>query len=165
MEVALTCLGIMVARIFDVSLGTMRSIFVFQGLKWLSLAIGFVEVLIWVLVVARVIATVPDNPLFAIAYAGGFAVGNFIGIFIESRIAFGRQVLKIFTRDGDRMAEHLRTKGLRVTIIDGRGRDGPVQILFVEVPRRQTMGALEIAREIDATCYFVVDDIRNTSGK
>ncbi len=165
MEIALTCLGIVLARIADVALGTVRTIFVFQGRKWSSFLLGFFEVLIWVVVVSRVIATVPENPWYAVAYAGGFALGNFVGIAIEGRIAFGRQVLRIFTREGDRMADHFRDHGHRVTIIDGRGRDGPVQILFVEVARRQTLGTLKVARELDPRCYYVVDDIRSASGK
>lgn len=165
LEVILTCVGIVLARIVDVSLGTIRTIAVFQGRKWLSLGLGFVEVLIWVLVVSQVIATVQDHPLYAIAYAGGFALGNFVGIAIEGRIGSGRQVLRIFTRQGDAMADHLRQDGHRVTIIDGRGRDGPVQILFVEVARRKAVLVLQRAREIDAGCYHVLDDVRSSPGR
>ena len=42
-----TCLLIIVARIGDVSLGTMRTILVVQGRRWISWGLGFFEVLIW----------------------------------------------------------------------------------------------------------------------
>lgn len=163
LTVALTCVLIVVARIADVSLGTIRTIMVVQGRRMLAFVLGFVELLIWVAVVSRVIQGIGDQPLYALAYAGGFALGNYIGMTIEARLAMGRQIVRIISRVGPELAQELRTAGFMVTQFDGYGRDGPVQMLFVECPRRHTRQIIGEARRLDPKCYYSVDDVRATS--
>ena len=162
LPVLLTCLLIIAARITDVSLGTIRTINVVQGRRTLALVLGFFEVLIWLLIVSRVINEI-SQPAYAIAYALGFALGNFVGMTIESRLALGRQVVRIFSRQGAEMAVALREGGLRVTQFDGYGRDGPVQELFIEIGRRHAANVIAQARVLDPTCFYMVDDIRLVS--
>ena len=157
------CLLIILARICDVSLGTLRTVCVVNGRKNMAWLLGFFEVLVWVLVVSKVITNL-NIPAYAIAYAIGAATGSWVGITVEQRIAFGEQVVRIFSRKGREIAAQLRDKGWRVTEIDGRGRDGHVELLFIEVPRKEAMHVAQLARGLDPQCYFVVDDIRMTSG-
>ena len=157
-----TSLLIILARIADVSLGTLRTVCVVNGRKNLAWALGFFEVLVWVLVVSKVIANL-NVPAYAIAYAIGAASGSWVGIMVEQRLAFGEQVVRIFSRKGREIAANLREKNYRVTEIDGRGRDGHVELLFIEVPRKEAMRVAQTARTLDPQCYFVVDDIRMTS--
>jgi uncharacterized protein YebE (UPF0316 family) len=163
---SLTVIGysllIILARIGDVSLGTMRTVCVVNGRKGLAWVLGFFEVLLWVIVVSRVITHL-NEPLYVVAYAVGAATGSWIGIVAEQRLAFGDQVVRIFSRKGRQIAESLRAQGLRVTEIDGRGKQGPVELLFIEVPRKRAMEVALKARELDPECYYVVDDIRMTS--
>lgn len=164
-DVVLTCLLIVLARITDVSLGTIRTIMVINGLRGVSWILGFFEVLVWILVVSRVISIVPDNPLYPVAYALGFATGNFIGITVEQRIAFGHQVVRVFTRKGPQVVEALRADGYAVTEFTGKGRDGPVDMLFIETERKSARDLLRDARKLDPDCFVVVDDIRLASAK
>jgi uncharacterized protein YebE (UPF0316 family) len=161
-SVLLTCLIIVVARITDVSLGTIRTINVVQGRRHVALMLGFFEVLIWVFVVSRVISEI-RQPAYAIAYALGFALGNWVGMTIEGRLAMGRQVVHIFSRLGPEMATALREAGLRVTQFDGYGRDGPVQHLLIEIGRRHSANVIGQARTIDPRCFYMVDDVRLVS--
>ncbi len=161
--VILTCLLIIVARIADVSIGTIRTINVVQGRRTLAVCLGFFEVLIWVVVVSRVIQDINEQPIYPLAYALGFALGNYIGMTIESRIALGRQVVRIFTRQGAAVAGPLREAGYRVTQFDGCGRDGPVQQLFIEIVRKQAGNVIQQARALDPRCYYMVDDVRYAS--
>jgi uncharacterized protein YebE (UPF0316 family) len=153
------------ARIADVSLGTLRTVAVINGRKTVAWALGFCEVLIWVLVVSQVITTVRENFVNAVAYALGFATGNFVGIMIEQYFAFGRQIVRVFTRDGGSMADSMRSKGLVVTEFEGKGRDGPVAMLFVETERRSAQDVVDLAREVDPDCYYTIGDIREASSK
>ncbi len=162
-NVLIGALLIVAARIADVSLGTLRTVAVINGRKGVAWALGFGEVLIWVLVVSQVITTVRDNWFNAVAYAFGFATGNFVGIMIEQYFAFGRQVIRVFTRNGDAMARSMRERGLRVTEFEGKGRDGPVAMLFVETERKSAHDVVEAAREIDPDCYYTIGDIREAS--
>ncbi|MEW6252718.1 MAG: DUF2179 domain-containing protein [Planctomycetota bacterium] len=162
LDVALTCLLIIAARITDVSLGTIRTINIVQGRRTLAVVLGFFEVLIWVMVVSRVIKDI-QQPAYALAYAVGFALGNFIGMSIEGRLAMGRQVIRIFTRRAAELAPELRESGHRVTQFDGMGRDGPVQQLFIEIVRRDARKLIQQARTLDPRCYYMVDDVRYAS--
>jgi uncharacterized protein YebE (UPF0316 family) len=160
--ILLHCLLIVLARVTDVSLGTIRTINVVQGRRLLALVLGFFEVLIWVFVVSRVISQI-QQPAYAVAYALGFALGNYVGMTIESRLALGRQVVRIFSRLGLEMAAAMRASGLRVTQFDGYGRDGPVQELFIEIGRREARNVIEQARTLDPGCFYMVDDVRLVS--
>lgn len=162
-DVILTCLLIFFARIADVSLGTIRTVAVIHGRRFVSWALGFFEVLVWILIVAKVIRTVDENPLYPMAYALGFATGNFVGITIETYLAYGQQVARIFTRRAAPLEAGLREDGYRVTSFDGRGRDGPVTMLFIETRRRSIRTLVERARGLDPECYYVIDDVRLAS--
>ena len=164
-QVALTCLLIVLARVTDVALGTIRTITVINGLRSMSFLLGFFEVLVWILVVSQVIQKVHENPLYPVAYALGFATGNFIGITVERRIAFGHQVVRVFTRNGPELVRTMREDGYVVTEFTGKGRDGPVDMLFIETERKSTRELLARARQLDPNCFVVVDDIRLASAK
>jgi uncharacterized protein YebE (UPF0316 family) len=159
-EVLVTCLMIVAARIGDVSLGTIRTVSVINGRRGVAWVLGFVEVLLWILVVSRVINEAKDNTFYAVAYALGFATGNFIGITIEQHLAFGEQVIRVFTRKGPELAHRLRGHGHKVTEFEGKGRDGPVAMLFIQTPRKRVPDVLSVAKTMDADFYYVVDDVR-----
>lgn len=163
MTAAIVSLGIIAARLVDVSIGVVRTVAIVQGHKGRAFVLAFIEVLVWVLVVSKVILTVQDHPWYAIPYALGFALGNWLGMVVEARMASGHSVVRVFTRKGDEMAAALRDQGITVTVFDGRGRDGPVQMLFIETRRRGSKRVIELARGVDPTCYHVVADIKSTS--
>ncbi len=163
LTVVLTFLLIVVARIVDVSLGTLRTLMVVQGRRLLAFVLGFFEILIWVTVVSGVIQHLRAQPAYALAYALGFALGTYAGVTLERRLALGRQVVRIISRQGPELAVRLRELGLRVTQFDGYGRDGAVQELFIEVERRETPRVVREARRLDPRCYYMIDDVRATS--
>lgn len=70
-------LFILLARICDVSLGTLRIIFVSKGLKIWAPILGFFEVLIWILAIGELMQDV-DKWYYYLFYAGGFAAGNYL---------------------------------------------------------------------------------------
>lgn len=122
---------IFLARMADVSLGTLRNVFISRGFRSVVPFVGFFEVLIW-LVSMRQIMQHLDNPLCYIGFAGGFAMGTYVGLFIERQLALGMQVLRIITPvNWQELADGLRSDSFGVTVIDGHGAKGPVKILFV----------------------------------
>nr|WP_255528426.1 DUF5698 domain-containing protein [Sphaerochaeta sp. S2] len=152
-------LMIFLARVVDVSLGTLRHALVIRGKRALTFIIAFVESIIWVFAVSRVINDLSD-PLMAIAFAFGFAAGTFMGITLESILKIGDQVVKVFTQKGSAVAQLLREQGFRVTEFQGNGRDGTIYLLFVQVPRKSVKQVMKLTRSIDSTCYLVVEDIK-----
>jgi len=83
--VILTCGLIVVGRIVDVSLGTLRTVMVVTGRRGMAFILGFCEVLIWITVVGQLIANL-DHWTYYPAYALGFALGCFVGMTIERRL-------------------------------------------------------------------------------
>jgi uncharacterized protein YebE (UPF0316 family) len=148
------------ARLCDVGLGTLRQTIVIRGRRRYAFTIAFFESLIWIYAVSRVISTVQD-PLTSVAFALGFASGTFVGMTLEGLFKIGEQVIRIFSRDGLLIAKELRKEDYRVTVFDGSGRDGVVQLLFVQTKRRNIAKATAIARKTDPSCFIVIDDIRS----
>jgi len=137
---------VFVARIGDVSIGTIRTIFVISGWKWRATALGFVEVIIWALAIAGLITEI-TNPIMLVSYAGGYAAGNLVGISIENRLAYGVRIVQFMNRDVHRnLSREVRELGYRVTRVQGEGRDGAVEMGYVVVKRRNLR---ELLRELD----------------
>lgn len=157
--VLLTCLLIAVARVTDITLDTIRTVAIVQGRRAFAAVLGFFEALIYIVAVAKVLQNF-DHFVYAVAYAGGFAAGTYLGITLEKRLALGEQLVSVFTRKGEVLAPALRSRGYRVTEFQGRGRDGEVAALYIEVPRRQAMKLVDDAREMDANCFYLVHDVR-----
>ena len=154
---------IFVARIIDVSLGTVRIIFVSKGLKVLAPLIGFFEILIWIIVVSRVIDNL-DNWLGYVAYAGGFATGNFVGMKLEERLAIGHELVRVITkREAHELIGVLKDKGFGVTSVEAMGTNGEVAVLYVIINRKYLSKVLGIIQEYNPRALYTVEDIRSVS--
>lgn len=163
-DVVLGCGLIFVARLFDVSLDTLRMISVFRGRRGMAWLFGFAQVLIWIYAISYAMKNI-TQPVYAVSYSLGFACGNFLGVTIERWLAHGDQVIRVFTRPdiADAIAGRLRGHGFGVTVFDGRGRDGPVSQLYVESTRKRVVDAAKLCRSMDPECFYVVDDVRAAS--
>ncbi len=159
----LISIAIFSARIVDVSLDTLRVFAVVSGRRGVAWMLALCQVIVWLLAVSSVINNLWDRPWYAVAYALGFATGNFVGISIEQLRAQGEQVLRIFSRKGSEIAAIMRGEGFGVTEFSGRGKDGEVTMLLIRALRRDAMRLARQAEEMDPDCYFILDDIRLTS--
>jgi uncharacterized protein YebE (UPF0316 family) len=157
--VALTSLLIVLARITDVTLDTLRTAAIVQGRRVFAATLGFFEAVIYVTAIAKVLLNM-DHPIYALAYGLGYALGTYLGIAIEQRLAFGIQVAALFTKKGQELAKALTETGYRVAKVEAHVRDGDTTILYVEVPRRRAPKLIRDAGEIDENCFCVVNDVR-----
>lgn len=151
------------ARIGDVTIGTLRIIFVSKGNKKIAPLLGFFEVLIWILAITRIIENL-DNPLCYIAYAGGFATGNYIGLLVEERLAVGIVILRIITtKSVPELISRLNVSGYGTTVVDARGSQDKVNIIFSIVKRTEIPGIARIIDEIEPEAFYSVEDVRMVS--
>ncbi|MCB0353506.1 MAG: DUF2179 domain-containing protein [Bdellovibrionales bacterium] len=153
---------IVLARVGDVSLGTLRTIFVVKGKRGEAVITGFFEALLWVVAVGKV-ATNLDQPILVVAYATGYAVGNFVGLTIEKKLAMGNQVLRVFTRKSGDLLTLLRDREHRVTKFTGEGRESAIDMLLMKAKRRHVSEIVSLVREHDQEAFFFIDDIGETS--
>ena len=152
---------IFLARICDVTLDTLRIIYVSRGMKFLAPAIGFVEVLIWLVAITQIFKNL-SNPICYVAYAGGFAMGNFIGIIIEEKMAIGTVVIRIITqKDAEALIGCLKENRYGVTHVDAQGAMGQVKIIFTIVKRKSIDSVLEIVRGCNPQAFYTIEDVRS----
>ena len=151
---------IFTARIIDVSLGTLRIIFISRDKRFLAPLMGFFEVLIWLLAISQIFKNLA-NPLCYIAYAAGFAGGNFVGMAIENRLAIGMQVVRIIAKSGSEdMIAKLKARGYGLTVIGGEGAVGPVKVIFTLIKRKDLPELVEIIQAINPKAFYTVEDVR-----
>ena len=150
-------------RIVDVSIGTLRLMFMVRGRRFIASGMGFVEVLVWIIAVGSAMEYL-TSPYHLAGYAGGFAMGTFVGVSIERTLALGQVVLRVILPDGDGagVASTLRDAGYAVTEVDGRGRDGPVDIANVVVGRRYAHRVAELVEEAAPRSFITIEEIRST---
>ena len=150
---------IFLSRIADVSIGTVRVILVSRRLKYLAPVAGFFEVLIWILVIGQIMQNL-SSPVCYVAYAGGFATGNFIGILIAEKLSIGMVLVRvIFPKQANGLIDRLRERRYGVTSIDGQGADGPVQIVFTIVPRREVQTVVDLVKESNPEAFYSVEEV------
>jgi uncharacterized protein YebE (UPF0316 family) len=148
------------ARTLDVTLGTLRNVFISKGFRNIVPFIGFFEVLIWLISIRQVMQHL-DNPICYIGFAGGFAMGTYVGLKIENRLALGLQVLRIITpTDWQPLVEALQKQDLGLTIIDGHGSKGPVKIIFTIVKRKDMALVRKIIKDVNPHAFYSIEDIR-----
>jgi uncharacterized protein YebE (UPF0316 family) len=147
-------------RITDMSLDTLRVLFVVRGRKKVAWALGFCQSAVFVIAITRVLSDL-SNPLVILGYAAGFATGNVLGIVVEERLAIGHIQLQIVSRRrGPAVAKALRANGYGVTEISARGRDGTVRLLTASVLRKDATRARQIAHSVDEDAFITSEDVR-----
>jgi uncharacterized protein YebE (UPF0316 family) len=157
--VVVTFVLIVLARIIDVSLDTVRTVSIVQGRRVFAALLGFVQALVYICAIGKVLQDM-GQPAYVVAYALGFALGTYLGIVIEQRLAFGRQLASLFTRRGAELAAALAAAGYRMAHVHGRAHDGEVSILYVEVSRKKAQRLMVDASAIDHACFCVLNDVR-----
>lgn len=151
------------SRICDVSLGTLRIIFVNRGMRNLAPIIGFFEVLIWLVVISQIMQNI-TSPINYIAYAGGFAAGNYIGILIEQKIAIGVTLIRIITRTkANELLSHFRAEGYSVTNVPAHANSGKVEIIFLPVRRKDINSVIDTVKMHNPNAFYTIEDVRQLS--
>lgn len=153
--------AIFLARVLDVSLGTLRTIVVFRGHRYIAAALGFLEVVVWLVAAAQVIQNL-DQWYLALAYAAGYAVGNIVGSWLEEKLAIGHELVRIMSADPDvNMVRKLRSLGYEVIDLEGvENEKVPVEVLLIVERRRNVPQLLRTVSQLDPNAVFTTNDIR-----
>ncbi|MEX1024520.1 MAG: DUF5698 domain-containing protein [Planctomycetota bacterium] len=157
----LLCAAVFFARVTDVTLGTLRTILVFRAYRARAALIGFIEVLIWLGAASLVLQNLSTWPI-AVAYAGGFAAGNFVGISLETKLAMGQELVRVISANrAVELAAKLRARSFSVTELVGRDdAGGPVEVLLVVEERRRLPELLRLVEETDSEAVYTLSDIK-----
>ena len=157
-------LAIFFARLTDVSMGTVRQILIIRGRRGIASISAFFEIMIWILAISRVITQL-DKVYYIFAFAVGFASGNYLGSYIEERIALGYMFAYIVPKKrSNNLAQKLRKAGFGVTVIHGTGLKGPEPVYNMLFKRKDTQKLLRIIKKYDRGAFYTLIDVRAESG-
>lgn len=157
-------LFIFCARILDVSLSTIRLLLLVKGKRLQAASIGFCEVSVYIIALSKVLHNGINSPWQVIAYAGGFAMGNFLGSLLEEHLVSGYALVEVITDDTPQaleVAEYLRDAGFGTTVLRGEGRSGPRYILKIVCRRREIN---TVTAMMANQCFVVISDVRSVWG-
>ncbi len=150
---------IFLARVMDVSMGTVRVIMISRGHKLWAPIIGFFEILIWLLAIGQIMQNL-NNPMTYLAFAGGFATGNFIGLKIAEKLSLGVVMIRVVTdKPAEGLLESLRAAEYGVTSVDAQGARGPVKVLFTILPRKLANKAIDLVKKFDRQAFYTVEEV------
>lgn len=151
---------IFLARITDVSIGTMRLIFISKGYKIFAACLGFFEVLIWIVAITQIMKNL-TNVYYYFAYAAGFATGNFVGMVIEEKIALGSVLLRVVTGiDLNRLVDYMKRENFGFTLLDAEGSQGNVKIFFSILRRQDLEPVVSFIKDHYPNAFYTIEDIR-----
>ena len=154
---------IFLSRVVDVTIGTIRIIFVSKGKKYLAPVLGFFEVFIWILAISRIMQNL-DNYFNYVAYAGGFAAGNFVGMLIEEKIAIGVMIVRVITqKPADLLIKKLHSMGFGVTSVDARGSMEDVNIIYTIIHRKEMKNVIDIIKQYNPRAFYSIEDVRHVN--
>jgi len=151
---------IFLARICDVSIGTLRIIFVSKGNRNIAPILGFFEVLIWIIAISKIMQNL-DNYINYIAYAAGFATGNFVGMIIEEKLAMGIQMIRVFAHErGSELVQTLNENGYGATVVEAHGAREKVNLIYTIVQRNELANVLEVIDRFNSKAFYTIEDVK-----
>ncbi len=157
---------IIMVKTFEVTMATLRIKLITKGEQLQGAIVGFFEVIIWVALVSTVLKDITSDPLKVLAYAIGFALGNFYGIAVENRLGLGTIKVEVIVKkeDGESLAKALRENGHAVTVIDGKGMNFDRSVLIIIVRRRKTSTLIKEIKELQENSFITLTDTKPIYG-
>jgi uncharacterized protein YebE (UPF0316 family) len=153
------------SRIADVTMDTLRIVFITKGNKTIAPLLGFFQVLIWLVAITRIMENL-DNIACYLAYAAGFAAGNYIGLILEEKMAMGIQMIRIVTQvDASLLILKLHEDGLYSTSIEAESNQGRVHLIFLIVQRIKINSAIAIIKQYNPKAFYSIEDVRSVDAQ
>lgn len=149
-------------KIIEVALMTLRVVLITKGEKLYGSIIGFFEVVVWLSLIGSVLVGIEEDPLRMVVYSIGFAVGNYVGSYIEERLALGLMTINIIATEenGKELADILRSENIGVTSVDAEGREKNRSLLIIHAKRKRKSEILKIIENTEIPTVISVNDTK-----
>jgi uncharacterized protein YebE (UPF0316 family) len=161
------CIVVCLAKIAEISIQSLKTVLMVKGQRLYASLLGFVEVLIWGLVISAIITTLGNNMWLLLFYCIGYASGLFLGSILEERLALGTVNLQIIATPKHTQAikKYLNSRGNGYTILNGTGAQAESNLIIIVVQRKHSK---KMSRDIHALCngevFEISSDISRFSG-
>jgi uncharacterized protein YebE (UPF0316 family) len=154
---------IFLARVCDMSLDTIRVIFMSKGIQYLPAIIGFFEVIIWLVAIGQVMNNL-TNVVCYIAYGAGFATGTFVGMALEEKLSLGLTSVRIIAKeDPVELVQFLRSHNYGVTSIDAEGGRGKVKMVFTIIKRQDLKHVVGIVKDFNPNAFYSIEEVKSVA--
>lgn len=151
------------ARVGDVSINTLRIMFMMNGKKNIAPFLGFFEALIWLLAIGQIFQNI-GNPISYLAYAAGFGTGTYVGMYFDEKLAFGRVLVRVITpQPMVELMDFMKDNDHRFTNVGGEGRFGKVNLLFTVLKRDSLKAFIEKVRSLDEKAFYTIEGVKRAS--
>jgi uncharacterized protein YebE (UPF0316 family) len=161
--VSILPVSVFLAETCVVTLSTVRTIFITRGMKGLAAFLGFFEISIWLFAMAQVMQNLSSLDCY-IAFAGGFSLGNFLGVSIERKLALGTVGLHVATRkNAAPLIDALRAADCAVTAFDAQGSTDPVRVVITAVRRKELFDVISVVKRYDPDAFYSAHDLQLTA--
>lgn len=162
MKILSICMIIFFARIVDVSLGTFVTVLTVKSKRTLATILGFIDVIIWFLVVREALTTDIKSIWIAISYALGYAIGTFIGTTLSNKLINGKMSMQvIIDKENENQINEIRDKGFAVSQVDCTGKDNAKKLmLFIELDKKHLDDLKSAINKIDENAFIVINETK-----
>ncbi len=151
-------------RVVDVALGTLRIVFISQGRKKLAPLVGFFEMLIWLFAMGQIFSNL-TNIIYYIAYASGFAMGNYTGLILESKISLGLLSLHLIVRENhEELVKTLKAQGYGLTTLTAEGLKTSVKLVILVIKRKNLAKILDIIKNVTPNAFMSIENVKSVKG-
>lgn len=156
---------IFIAQIMQFALGTFRTILTARGNLFLNSVVCFIQAVISIIATATVITNVSSDPYKAISYIIGAAVGCYLGIVLDEKLAVGKNMLTIIVdeEDGQEIAKEIRNDGYAVTVLNGKGIEKKRNVLLVGLNRKNEKKIIDKVLKLEKAAV-IIDEAITTNG-
>ncbi|MFA6866969.1 MAG: DUF5698 domain-containing protein [Clostridia bacterium] len=152
-------------KILEVTISTIRMVMINRGERTIGSLIAFVEIILWIFITGSVLVGFQEAPLKIVVFALAFAIGNYVGSWLEGKIALGLCTIQVITNEcPDLLLALLRSQGLAVTVLEGEGKEGPRHILAIHLKRKRISSTVRLINKNMENCFITVSDVRVLKG-
>ncbi|MDF2820458.1 MAG: hypothetical protein K0R15_899 [Clostridiales bacterium] len=154
-------------KILEVTVATVRVVLINRGEKEKGSILAFFEILLWLFITGTVLVGFQDDIIRIIVFAVAFALGNYLGSILESKLAFGLCSIQVIVPEGDQSQELvslLRANDFAVTILKGRGKDGERDLMVLHILRKRVPKAVTIIKSYLNNAVIIVNDVKSLHG-
>jgi len=160
-------LFIFIGKNLEVAVSTIRLVLINRGERMKGSIIAVFEMLLWLFITGTVLKGFQDDIIRVFIFALAFATGNYVGSWMEDKLAFGLCSVQVIVPDCEQssdLAGKLRGKNFAVTEIKGRGKDGERELMILHIKRKRIKEATEIIKSNLCNAVIVVNDSKVIHG-
>ena len=162
----LVCLFVMLAKVIEISIQSLKTCLLVKGQKIQAAGLGFVECMIWGLAISTIISTLGDDILLLVFYCFGYASGLYIGSVLESRLAFGTSNIELIANEENTkiIIKYLKKHNKGFTILDGYGATEKMHMIYIVLPRKEVQRTIKELQQLCDHVFFVTSDVSKYAG-